>query len=51
MIHGGGIFPARFLLVRLAGIGQIAVGISQEARFVVISKKRRHRGFQTVNAF
>lgn len=51
MIHGGGIFPACFLLVRLAGIGKISVGISKESRFVVISKKRRHSGFKTVDAF
>ena len=51
VVYNRGIFPARFLLVWLAGIGKITIGISKESRFIVISKKRRHSGFQPVDAF
>ena len=51
MVYSRGIFPPRFLFVRLARIGKISVGISEEARFVVIAKKGRHGGFETVDAF
>jgi len=51
MVYGRGIFPPRFLFVRLARIGKISVGISEEARFVVIAKEGRHGGFETVDAF
>ena len=51
MVYSRGIFPPRFLFVRLARIGKISVGISEEARFVVIAKEGRHGGFETVDAF
>ena len=50
MVYGRGIFPPRFLFVRLARIGKISVGISEESGFIVIAKEGRHGGFETVDA-